>query len=362
MMISRSLGANNLSGISIEPFRGDYEELQKMALLSWRDEYGMDSFPNFYRPAFLRFLFERKPDKPLLLAAYRGREIISFLANLPQSFNFRGKMCRAVYSCLMVTRKEWLRRGLGMAIIREALKNNRKHNFDFALLTLEPGHRSTHMINKLKESGSPVEFVNKNHVIARILDYNRVIHSENLKTWEKAALKLIGAHRKPKPNPAISLREYQAEDLDACLGLLNGYQDRISLALVWEREELALELDHPDVSQTLVFERDGVVKGLINFIYHEHLGHTRERWAWVNHVAFPDLTRRERKGFVLAFLKYVRAAGCIGAVEWMRNYYAQAPFFRARFFPYFRSVNLVSWTLNPDISLSNIPDVYEIQI
>jgi len=322
----------------------------------------MDSFPNFYRPAFLRFLFERESNKPFLLAAYRGHEIVSFLANLPQNFNFRGKMCRAVYSCLLVTRKEWLRKGLGNAIIREALKNNKELNCDFALLTLEPGHRSTHMINKLKESGSPVEHVKKNHVIARILDYERVIHSENLKAWEKGALKLIGAHRTPKQNPGISLREYRAEDLDACLGLLNGYQARVSLSLVWEREELALELDHPDVSQTLVFERDGEVKGLINFIYHEHLGHTRERWAWINHVAFPDLTGRERKGFVQAFLKYAGTAGCIGAVEWMRNYYAQAPFFRARFFPYFRSVNLVSWTLNPDISLRNIPDVYEIQI
>jgi len=362
MIASKPLGTHPLPGISIEPFRGDYEELQKMAHLSWRDEYGMDSFPNFYRPEFLRFLFERKSKKPFLLAAYRGNEIVSFLANLSQSFNLRGKMCRAVYSCLMVTRKEWLRKGLGNAIIQEALKNNKELNCDFALLTLEPGHRSTHMINKLKESGSPVEFVKKNHVIARILDYDRVIRSENLKTWEKAVLKLIGAHRKPQPNPTISLREYRAEDLDACLGLLNGYQSRVSLSLVWKREELGQELDHPDVSQTLVFERDGEVKGVINFIYHEHLGYTRERWAWINHVAFPDLTGRERKGFVQAFLKYAKDAGCIGAVEWMRNYYTQTSFFRARFFPYFRSVNLVSWTLNPDISLRNIPDVYEIQI
>ncbi len=38
------------------------------------------------------------------------------------------------------------------------------------------------------------------------------------------------------------------------------------------------------------------------------------------------------------------------------------PFYRSRFFPYFRAVNMVSWTFNPDLSIQNIPDVYEVQI
>jgi hypothetical protein len=46
----------DLTGISIETFRGDFEALEKMALASWREEYGAASFPNFYRPAFLHYL------------------------------------------------------------------------------------------------------------------------------------------------------------------------------------------------------------------------------------------------------------------------------------------------------------------
>jgi len=77
-----------LPSLSIEPFRGNLEELEQMAHSSWRDEYGIESFPNFYRPAFLRFLFDRIKDKDHLIAAYRGDEIVSFLANLPQRFRF----------------------------------------------------------------------------------------------------------------------------------------------------------------------------------------------------------------------------------------------------------------------------------
>jgi hypothetical protein len=82
-----------LSGISIEPFRGDLEGLEKMAHTSWRDEYGISSFPNFYRPAFLDCLFGRLEHKDHLIAAYCGREIVSFLANVPHTFVFHGQTC-----------------------------------------------------------------------------------------------------------------------------------------------------------------------------------------------------------------------------------------------------------------------------
>ena len=351
-----------LEDVSIEPFRGDWEGLQAMAHTSWRDEYGIESFPDLYRPEFLRYLFGSMKEKDHLIAAYQGDELVSFQANLPQTFFLRGQVYRAVYSCLLVTRKKLLRKGLGTAIVQEALKLNKKYEYDFALFTLETSHRSTLMINKLKEAGSPVEHVKKIYVIARVLDLDQASYSEGLKAWEKAAVKLIGGHRRPKPKPEVSLREYQESDLDACLELLNRYQETADLALVWSREGLARELEWPNVSQTLVYERDGQVKGLINFIYHDHLAKTKERWAWINHVAYPDLTPREQRAFVQSYLEYIKNRGCLGTIEWTRGYYSLSPFFRSRFFPYFRAVNMVSWSFNPEISLRNLSKVYEIQV
>jgi len=350
--------------ISIEPFRGDYENLERMAHISWRDEYGIASFPNFYRPAFLRYIFERiKPEeRDHLIAAYRGDEIVGFMGNLPQRFHFQGKIYRATYSCLLVIRKELLRQGMATTLIKEGLRINQKYSYDFALFTLETGHRSTKMIEKFKREGHRVEGVKTFRVIARILDLDRVALSEGIKAWERAAIVLIGGRRPPKKNERIVLREYRAADLDACFELLNRYQSTVELALVWERESLAWELQSPGVVQTLVYEKDGRILGMINFIYHDHLGKTKERWAWVNHLAYPDLRPTERRDFVHAFLRYVGDAGCLGAVEWTRNYYPLGPFYRAHFFPYFRAVNLVSWTFNPDISLRNLASVYEIQV
>ena len=351
-----------IPGIKIDTFRGDLEGLEKMAHSAWRDEYGIESFPNLYRPEFLRFVFGRIEDKDHLIAAYRGDEIVSFLANLPRNFSIDGKLYRGVYTCLLVTRKELLRQGIAQALIDKALELNKRIQYDLAIFALEKGHRSTQLVKKLEGTGHPVHWLRRNSVIARILDLSRVVASEELKAWEKMGLRIIGAQRAPKKRESIPFREYRAEDLDHCLTLLNQYAEKVRLALVWDREDLGIELDYPGVSQTVVYQKDGKVKGLINFSYHDHLGKKKERWGWINHVAYPDLSNRERRRFVEAFLCYIQESGCLGAVEWARKYYPMEPLYRNRFFPYFRQVNMVAWTFNQEISLTKIPAVYEVQI
>ncbi len=353
---------SDFSGVSIEPFRGDLEGLERMAHTSWRDEYGVSSFPNLYRPAFLRFLFGRLEHADHLLAAYRNGEMVCFLANLPHRFYFGGRIRRGLWSGLMVSRKEWLRRGLAAAMIREAIHVNERYQYDFSLATFETGHRSTLVLKKLQAEGYRVEPLKRLHVVARILDLRRVAESEGLKLWEKAAIKLIGGDGQPKPGHNRAVREYRDTDLDDCLALFNAYGGTIPLARAWEREELGWELACPDVSQTLVYERDGRVQGAINFILHDHLGRTRERWAWVNHVAYSSLNPREQAGFVHAFLSHVRSLGGIGAVEWTKGYYSPSALYRAHFFPYPRAVDLYSWTFNPELSLSGIRACNEIVV
>ncbi|MBE3109663.1 MAG: GNAT family N-acetyltransferase [Acidobacteria bacterium] len=353
-----------IEGISIETFKGDYEGLERMAHASWRDEYGEASFPNFYRPAFLRYLFDRIPaaKKDHLVAAYKGGEIIAFLANLPQRFDLRGSVYNAIYSCLLVVRKEYLRRGIALDLIRTAVEANKRYGYDFSLLTLETGHRSTLMMDKLRAEGNRIERIRKSGVMARILDLGRVDASEDLKGYEKAAIRLIGAHRPPKAAPAVALREYRASDLDACHDLLDRYRKTVALARVCAKGELAPEFEYPDVARTLVWEKDGRVQAMINFILHDHLGKKVERWAWINHVAFPDLSPAERVAFLRAYLNAIKAAGCIGTIDFTKRGWPAGPFYRARFIPYPRAVKLVSWTFNPSISLAAIPVVYEIQV
>jgi hypothetical protein len=207
-----------------------------------------------------------------------------------------------------------------------------------------------------------VEQVKKVRVVARILDRTRVFASEDLKGWERSALRLLGLSRSPRAGGEIPVREYSTEDLPTCASLLNSHSKTAGLALVWEEEELGRELDHPDVSRTLVYEKGGEVAGLINYLLHDHHGKTVERWAWLNHVAMPDLTAQEKADFVRAFLVRVKEAGCVGVTEWTRGYYSLRPLLRARFFPYMRALNMHAWKFNEELDLQNISKVYEVQI
>jgi len=355
---------SGLEGVSIETFRGDHEGLERMAHASWRDEYGAASFPNFYRPAFIRYLTDRIPagKRDLLLGAYRDGEIVGFLANLPQKFHFQGTVRNAVYSCLLVVRREYLRKGIALDIIRTAVGLNRKHGFDFSLLTLETGHRSTAMIEKLAAEGHRIERIRRSGVMTRVLDLGRVDASEGLKGYEKAAIRLLGADRPPKAAPGVVLRAYRPGDLDACHALLDRYKDATRLALAWDKRDLAVELDCPDVARTLIWEKDGRVRAMINFIAHDQMGKTVERYAWINHVAYPDLGPAEQASFLRACLARVREDGFVAAIDFSRRGWPAGPFYRARFIPYPRAVNLVSWTFNPEITLAGIPVVYEIQV
>ncbi len=348
-------------GLTVGAFRGDFEGLERMAHRSWREEYGAESFPNLYRPAFLRYLYDRVADKRHFQAVYKGEEIVAFVANLPQRFLFKGKEYRAVYTCLMVTGREYLRRGIASLMISEVLKLNHDGNYDFALFGLEKGHGSTRFVKKLEAAGHPVQWIRKFTVTAHINDLAKAARSEGLKRWEKAAVRIIGGHKLPRDR-GLDLRPYQPPDLDACFSLLDEHRERAELCLLWDKEGLARELDCPGVSRTLVYEKNGRVEAMINFILHEHLGRTKELWAWVNHTAIHRLSARDQRAFVRGFLHAINDLDCIGAVEWIRGYYSLKPFYRARFFPYFRQVNLVAWVFAPGLDLSNTKHVYEIQI
>jgi hypothetical protein len=218
------------------------------------------------------------------------------------------------------------------------------------------------MMGKFIAEGRRIERIRRSGVMARVLDLDRVDGAEGLKGYEKAAIRLLGVHRPPKASPDVDLRDYRPSDLDACHALLDRYKDTVRLALAWDRKDLAVELDTPEVARTLVWEKDGRVRAMINFVRHDQLGKTVVPYAWINHVAFPDLSPAERTAFLRAYLTRIKADGFAATIDFTKRGWPAGPFYRARFIPFPRAVNLVSWTFNPAISLAGIPVVYEIQV
>ncbi len=351
-----------MKDISIEDFRGDADALDRMAHAAWCDEYGADSYPNLYSPEYLSYLMQGVDDPRLAIAAYYGDEIVGFLLNLPRRMCLNGVEYRAALSCLLVTRQRFFRQGLATALIREGLRRNEELKLDFTLFYLETGHRSSRLFQKLRESGMPIERVKRMGIIARVLDLPRVCESENVKKYEVLAMKLLGASKSPKSPEDTRIREAGKEDVPYILTLLNSLQEKVRLARVFDQAELKNEILHPPVARTLVFEKDGDIKGVLAYALVEHVGALRVPWAWINHVYWEELAIRERMCLVKTFMARAHEQGAAGVVEWQKRVYPVSALYCCRFVPYPRQVDMMAWRFRDDISLSDIPEVYEVQI
>jgi hypothetical protein len=345
--------------IEIRDFDGNLEALSAMSRDSWLEEYGQDTWPDLYQPKLTRHFFADVPDPRFLIGAYDGAELVAFVANLPRNYRFNGEIYKGVASCMMVARKEY--RGAAVYLIAECLRRNQEFGADFALMTLEKKHRSWLMFEEYLKPRSRIKVIKKLHTIVHPVDFESIVESENLKWHEATAIRLFGAHR-PIMAPSVSgaVRSYGDADLIEILALIGRYSNPNSLIRIFDAESLARRLDTEDVTSTVVYERDGAVEGFINFtIYDMVCKRGTRRWAWLDFLYWEGLNGREKKALLAGLWKASRDQGCVGILEWSKNYYAKGPLFRSRFFPYPRFLELNAWILNPALSLRGVDNVFE---
>ena len=345
--------------IEIRDFDGDLEALSAMARDSWREEYGGDTWPDLYRPALARHLFADVPDPRFLIGAYDGAKLVAFIANLPRTYRFDGQAYRGVASCMMVARKDY--RGAVVYLIAECLHRNEEFGADFALMTLEKKHRSWLMFEKHLKPKYRIEVLKTMYTIVHPVDFEKIVESENLKWYEVAAIKLLGAHR-PIAAPSVSgtVRPYRDADLVEILALTRRYSDQGCLVRDFDEDSLAHRLHTEDVTSTVVYERDGSVEGFINFTAYDMVGKRGTyRWAWLDFLYWEGLSGKEKRALLAGLWKAGRDQGCICILEWNKDYYDKGSLFRSHFIPYPRFLDLNAWVFNPDLSLQGVDSVFE---
>lgn len=348
--------------MSFEPFRGDLEELERMALVSYRDEYGLVSYINNYSPRYFDYLFGGLEQRDHLLAAYEEDKIMAFTALIPRRYHFRGEIYRGLLGCLMVTRKEAFRRGLAMGLGAKALELFHKYNYDFALAFLDSGHRTSQMIKKLKVAGNRIQEIKRMAVIFRALDLGQLFAFDGTRWYQRAGMNFLNLDKLDAQSSPAPIRLYQPRDLSACHELLDSYRQKVTLARVFEPEELARELSYPEVAHTLVWEEAGKIRGLINWVLVEHIARFTQPWAWLNHIYLEGLEEKDQCELVRSFLLHARAQKAVAVLEWFKNYYPRQALWKNRFVPYPRSMHVIAGVFNPNLDLTDIPDMFEVML
>jgi hypothetical protein len=343
--------------IELRDFDGGLTALPAMAYDTLFEEHGDDTWLDVHRPAIVRHLFADVPDPRFLIGAYDGTRLVAFMANLPRTWRFNGKTYRGVAS-MVAAHKDY--RGALVYLLSEGLRRNEQFGADLALMVVEKRSRAWHLFEAIKPRYR-IERLKPMYAIAHAVDLEQIVESQHLKWYEVAGIKLFGAHH-PIAAPAVpgTVRHYRDADLDQILALTQRYSDRNCLVRVFQPESLARRLHTEGVTSTLVYERDDTVQGFINFTVHELVSRRgRYRWAWIDFLYWEGLTAREQQALLAGLWPASREQGCIGIMEWDKNYYAKGALFRARFVPYPHFVEVSAWVLNPDLSLQGIDRIVE---
>ena len=335
-----------------------------MAQDSWYEEYGLSTWPDLYKPELVRHAFADVSDKRYLVGAYDGSRLVAFLANLPRTYRINGKTYKAAISCMLVGHKDYRKRGIILNLISECLRRNEDIGCDFALMYLEKKHRSAELFVKHINPKHRIERLITMHPIARPVDFDLLAGAERLKWYERAAIKLFGAHRAPQaPKVSGAVRPYEEADLSAVLELTGRYPDDNRLVRVFDEKSLGHQLCTKGATSTVVYEKDGAVRGFMNYTHLDLLGpKKRYPWALLDYLYWEGMSAREKKALIAGLWEHAKQQGIMAIMEWNKNYYKKAPLYRSRFIPYPRYLDLNAWIFNPDLTLEGIQSVFEQQI
>ena len=356
---------NSLGNIEYRDFDGDIQALGAMAKDSWYQEYGMSTWPDLYKPELVRHFLKDVTDPRYLAGAYDGSKLVAFLANLPRTYRLNGKTHKAAISCMLVGHKDYRKRGIILNLIKDCLRRNEEDiGADFVLMYLEQKHRSSELFKKHINPKHRIQRLITMHPIARPIDFDLLASSERLKWYERAAVKLYGAHRPPRaPRVSGTVRPYKEADLSAVLELTNRYPDDNRLVRVFDRKSLGHQLHSEGATSTVVYEKGGAVRGFMNYTHLDLLGpKKRYPWAWLDYLYWEEMSNREKKALIAGMWEHARERGIMAIMEWNKNYYKKAPLYRSRFIPYPRYLDLNAWIFNPDLTLEGIQSVFEQQI
>jgi len=156
-----------------------------------------------------------------------------------------------------------------------------------------------------------MQVVSKLSIWTRMIDH-RALTEFSISARDRWGSKLMGLMQgRPKP-PAdpSSIRPYRNADLHDCLELSRELSQAADFGIVWDEVSLARQLAFPNVPRTLVFEREGRVRGFVNFSKQPFWGRREILVGMIDLLCVQQLNARQTRDLLRAALVEIAAAGC----------------------------------------------------
>ncbi|MCA9520298.1 MAG: hypothetical protein KC609_04975 [Myxococcales bacterium] len=322
----------------IEPFSltperfSDVSELISTAFIEDNPNGGTIAFDAtqinllFGSPYLPRDLFVRAVHIP-------SGETVGFLGGLTRQLAYAGRTYRCGVPGFLAVHWKHQRRGLAVKMGLELLNVSKALDFDVAIAFFEPGaHGITMARSVARKAGLTMrEIARIPRFLVRVIDPDRAVQAAKVKFYEEWVFRAL--KRIPKRR-SESVRPFVSDDIEALFALMGDHVKHNQLALVRDRDDFGWFLEQPGI-QCVVHERDGAIDGFIVAWTMDLAGpKARVPFGWIDLVHTYRLDSRATRDLCHELCRGGVAMGWAGLQSPKMPYFAELPFYRARFLPF----------------------------
>ena len=286
----------------------DYEDLAEFWNRIWIPEYEGKTWVSVTDAGYCQWLAGPQSGA-MCSAAYEGTKLVGSMFSVPHSLRV-GSLVHAIGLTFGLTVDSAHRR-LALPLVERLRRHSAERGIKFALGTVanDPTSPSHRFWTKYAEAFPqnltflfPVNYWGK--VLAPL-----VLAKASVKPWERLASRALGPLSPLTPYQYDRhVRSYRTSDLERCGQILDKAAAGFDWALMWSPERLSHRLAGP-VCETLVFERNGRVQGLVNYNCFFMQGRERVLAAMIALWADDGLTSMQRVRFLGHTCNHLRARG-----------------------------------------------------
>lgn len=252
-----------MAGVEIHEYSGDFEDVAELTRRVWIPEYAGLTWVPIPDASFLQWMFEPNTGA-LCPAAYDGSKIVGTVFSLSRSLRVGSTVYPVSLYTGFTVDPEYRRMALPLVERLRRDNEERKVAFGIGMVLDSPTSISYRFWTKYAQSfPQNFRFIFEGGYWSKFLA-PRVMARAGVQAWERVAARTIGPLVQFTPHgydPHV--RPYRTADLERCVQLLDKAYAGYEWAMIWDPKRLATQLQHPEY-QTFVFERDGIVQGMVN--------------------------------------------------------------------------------------------------
>lgn len=297
-----------MATLEVRTFEEDAQVASDFTRKVWLERYQLTSpviewSANYYQQ-FL--MWDRPGSRDFLVAAYDGAKLVGTLFAERTLYQLRGQPITGTVGSWLSVDPDSGGKGIGRKLVDEMRRRHREQDAKFMMGYGVIGTDGPKFWRAQKDT----VFLGTVGFWVRMFDH-RAVAEWSMSARDRLLTRAVGPFFSGPP-PAVSsdgVRAWEPRDLEASRQLLAHFETQAALGHRWDEARMKHQLTPAGITRTLVLERGGAVKGLVNYYVIDMTGRGTMPVAVIDYLAIEALDPDERQRLLGTALTEMAAAG-----------------------------------------------------